>query len=248
MTRLKTQQAASTPEQVSIRDRLHHFLNRLARRPIIQLIGQVPRGVVVGFAGLAALTFALLSVSFAVGNVVAHQGYEKIAFATPAASGRLIRQAEVAQFGSRVSNAFGIRNSVATEFADWILEASERQHIAPELLASLVVTESSFRKTARSNVGAVGPAQVRPDYWGKFCGASDLTDPEQNIYCGAQVLSHLLERCEGDRDCALAAYNVGPYASRVAAAERYVKKVDKYLSTFDNAKFDNATIDAAAAL
>ena len=248
MTQLKTQQAASTPEQVSIRDRLHHFLNRLARRPIIQLIGQVPRGVVVGFAGLAALTFALLSVSFAVGNVVAHQGYEKIAFATPAASGRLIRQAEVAQFGSRVSNAFGIRNSVATEFADWILEASERQHIAPELLASLVVTESSFRKTARSNVGAVGPAQVRPDYWGKFCGASDLTDPEQNIYCGAQVLSHLLERCEGDRDCALAAYNVGPYASRVAAAERYVKKVDKYLSTFDNAKFDNATIDAAAAL
>lgn len=231
------------PEQVSIRDRLHHFLNRLARWPIIQLIGQVPRGVVAGFAGLAALTFALLSVSFAVGNVVAHQGYEKIAFATPAASGRLIRQAEVAQFGSRVSNAFGIRNSVATEFADWILEASERQNIAPELLASLVVTESSFRKTARSNVGAVGPAQVRPDYWGKFCGASDLTDPEQNIYCGAQVLSHLLERCEGDRDCALAAYNVGPYASRVAAAERYVKKVDKYLSTFDN-----ATVDAAAAL
>ena len=231
------------PEQISLRDRSLHFNNRLARWPMIQLIGHVPRRVVAVFAGLAVSAVALLIVSFAVGNVLAHQGYEKIAFATPAAPGRLIRQAEVAQFGTRVSDAFGIRNSVATEFADWILEASERQNIAPELLASLVVTESSFRKTARSNVGAVGPAQVRPDYWGEFCGASDLTDPEQNIYCGAQVLSHLLERCEGDRDCALAAYNVGPYASRVAAAERYVKKVDKYLATFDN-----ATVDAAAAL
>lgn len=243
MTQLMTQQADSTPERISIRDRLHRSLNRLARRPTIQLIGQLPRGLLAGFGTFAALTFVLMSVSFAVGNVVAHQGYEKIAFATPAASGRLIRQAEVAQFGSRVSNAFGIRSSVATEFADWILEASERQNIAPELLASLVITESSFRKTARSNVGAVGPTQVRPDYWGKFCGASDLTDPEQNVYCGAQVLSHLLERCEGDRDCALAAYNVGPYASKMAAAQRYVNKVDKYLSTFDK-----ATGDAAAAL
>ena len=148
MTQLMTQQADSTPERISIRDRLHRSLNRLARRPTIQLIGQLPRGLLAGFGTFAALTFVLMSVSFAVGNVVAHQGYEKIAFATPAASGRLIRQAEVAQFGSRVSNAFGIRSSVATEFADWILEASERQNIAPELLASLVITESSFRKTA----------------------------------------------------------------------------------------------------
>ena len=107
--------------------------------------------------------------------------------------------------------------------------------IAPELLASLVVTESSFRKSVRSNVGAVGPTQVRPDYWGNFCGASDLTDPEQNVYCGAQVLSHLLERCDGDQACALAAYNVGPYAKREAAARRYLNKIDRYLTTLENA-------------
>ena len=68
----------------------------------------------------------------------------------------------------------------------------------------------------------------------QVCGqAEDLHDPEQNVYCGAQVLSHLLERCSGDITCALSAYNVGPYASRAAAANRYIKKIDRYLSSFD---------------
>lgn len=183
-------------------------------------------GVLVGVGVAVSLV-----VSLAVYNVVVHQGYETIAFAKPATVIRTIRQHDVAQFGSRVSNAFGIEGQVANEFADWILEASERQGITPELLASLVVTESSFRKHARSNVGAIGPTQIRPDYWGNFCGTKDLTDPEQNIYCGAQVLSHLLERCEGDQSCALSAYNVGLYAKHGGAAKRYVAKIDRYLST-----------------
>ena len=167
----------------------------------------VPRALWSAVAGFGFLIGSLVVVSLAVANVVAPQGYQTVAFAKPAAMIRTIRQNDVHQFGSKVSSAFGIKNEVATEFADWILEASERQDITPELLASLVITESSFRKHARSNVGAVGPTQVRPDYWGNFCGAKDLTDPEQNIYCGAQVLGYLLERCEGDQDCALAAYN-----------------------------------------
>ncbi len=180
------------------------------------------------------LVGGLMTLSYTISNVVVHQGYETVALATPAADGRLIRQAEVTQFGNRVSSAFGIQNQVATEFADWILEASERQQLSPELLASLVVTESSFRKSARSHVGAIGPAQVRPEYWSDFCGTQDLHDPEQNVYCGAQVLSHLIERCEGDKVCALSAYNIGPYSKRTRAAERYVNKIDRYLSSFED--------------
>ena len=218
--------------QVSIKDRLKDLYLAGCRSPLGRLCGQVPRAVFACTAVFAGLMGVLTLLSFSLANVVAHQGYEKVAFAMPAASARLIRQAEVAHFGSRVSDAFGVKHHVATEFADWIIEASERQQLAPELLASLVVTESSFRKTARSNVGAIGPTQVRPDYWGEFCGQADLHDPEQNIYCGAQVLGHLLERCEGDTACALAAYNVGPYASRAAAASRYLKKIDKYMNRF----------------
>ncbi|NKC01185.1 MAG: transglycosylase SLT domain-containing protein [Pseudomonadales bacterium] len=203
----------------------------------------IPRGVQLAVAGFAGLVMSLVVTSLAVSNVIAHQGFENYALAKPTATQRVIRQTQVDRFGGQVSSAFGIKNSVATEFADWILEAAERQDLAPELLASLVLTESSFRKHARSNVGAVGPAQIRPDYWGSFCGADDLHDPEQNIYCGAQILSHLMERCGGDRACALAAYNVGPYANRASAAARYVTKVDRYQDSLEA-----HSLEAAASL
>ena len=51
------------------------------------------------------------------------------------------------------------------------------------------------------------------------------TDPEQNIYCGAQVLAHLRDVCGGD-SCALAAYNTGINSEREQAGKRYVSKID----------------------
>ena len=182
-----------------------------------------------GFAVLSALVVAL-----GIANVGVHQGYRVVAFAVPAfEETRVPWDLEVAAFGSKVSQAFGVRRSTATEFAGWILEASERQNMDPELIASLVLTESSFRKSVRSHVGAVGPAQVRPDYWSGFCGSSDLSDPAENIYCGAQVLSHLQDRC-GNVSCALEAYNVGIHSTRGKAARRYVAKVDRHLDQLRN--------------
>jgi soluble lytic murein transglycosylase-like protein len=160
-------------------------------------------------------------------NVAAPQGYERVAFAIPAAEHVAQPwQTEVDAFGHKVSQAFGVQRHTANEFASWILEASERQGLEPELLASLVHTESTFRKDARSAVGAVGPAQVRPNFWSAFCGSSNLRDPAENIYCGAQVLSYLKEQC-GDERCALQAYNVGMYSDRYQAARRYVAKIDR---------------------
>jgi hypothetical protein len=178
----------------------------------------------------ALLTSALL-VALAVANVVVHQGYETHAFAKPALPSEHWDN-HVRDFGDKVSRAFGVRVQTANEFADWILEASVRQQLDPDLLASLVLTESSFRKDVRSHVGAIGPAQVRPDYWGRFCGANDLTDPEQNIYCGAQVLAHLKEVCGGD-SCALAAYNTGINSERKQAGRRYVSKIDYHRSKLE---------------
>ena len=126
---------------------------------------------------------------------------------------------------------FGVKLPVALEFSDWILEASARQRMEPELIASLVFAESSFRKYAQSHVGAVGPAQVRPHYWGAFCGHADLNEPEENIYCGTQVLGYLLERCEGDQRCALSAYNIGMNSKRFAAGLRYIDKIDRHMQT-----------------
>ncbi len=185
----------------------------------VRLLAKLQLGLV-GTALMAALLISELGVS---------KGYQTIAFALPATESQSVSwQSEVDAFGHKVSQAFGVRRATATEFAGWILEASERQRLEPELLASLVLTESSFRKDVRSHVGAVGPAQVRPEYWSGFCGSNNLDDPAENIYCGAQVLSHLQERCSDDEICALKAYNVGIYANGHPAGQRYVMKIDRY--------------------
>ena len=159
----------------------------------------------------------------------------------PEAAQRPTWHDERAAFAQRLVSSYGLSEADAQQFAGWILEASVRQELAPELLAGVVMTESSFRMKARSSMGAVGPAQVRADLWADFCGA-DLTDPEQNLYCGAQILAHYLDSCarhdalagqaDALEDCALRSYNVG-YRNRnnvyfQEAGNRYLTKVDRY--------------------
>ena len=143
-------------------------------------------------------------------------------------------------FGARLAEGYALDDARATEFAGWILEAAFRQDLEPELLASLVMTESSFRTDARSSVGAIGPAQVQPLLWNEFCSV-DLTNPEENVYCGALILAYYRERCghvaatpEDAEACALRSYNVG-YRNRnnayfMPAADRYVAKINRHLS------------------
>ena len=151
---------------------------------------------------------------------------------------------ERATFGARLAAGYQLEEHVAVEFAGWILEASTRQSLAPELLASLVMTESSFRKDVRSSVGAIGPTQVQPLLWDEYCSV-DLKNPEENIYCGAQILAYYRERCatalttsEDAQSCALRAYNVG-YRNRnnvyfLPAANRYVAKINRHLAPLTN--------------
>ncbi len=207
-----------------IRARLTELVGRWRRLPVkVRFVLSLHAGTV----GVAALTAALVA------NLGVHQGYQHFAFAVPAAEPQIPWRTEVDAFGHKVARAFGVPSSTAREFSGWILEASQRQQLEPELLASLVLTESSFRKHVRSHVGAVGPAQIRPEYWRGFCGTHDLRDPAENIYCGAQVLSHLADRCGGE-GCALGAYNIGFHSEREQAARRYVSKVDRYRAQLRN--------------
>ena len=144
---------------------------------------------------------------------------------------------QASDFADKLVIGFGLRPEIALEFSDWILEASARQELRPELIASLVFAESSFRKAVRSHVGAIGPTQIRPHYWAEFCGHNDLYDPEQNVYCGTQILGFLLERCKGDQACALSAYNVGMNSNRRAAGLRYVAKIDRHLERLNTVTF-----------
>lgn len=181
---------------------------------------------------LAVLACAFV-VAFMLGALAPAKGSLNSAMALPEWNDRVQpHQVEVEAFAARVVAGFGVRRSVALEFSPWILEAASRQELSPELLAGLVLTESSFRKNVTSPVGAVGPAQIRPDYWSQFCGTTDLRDPEENIYCGAQILAHYVERC-GAEACALSAYNIGPYSVKRQAGQRYVAKVAQWRETLE---------------
>ena len=140
------------------------------------------------------------------------------------------------RFAYKLNRAFGLKLTVASEFSDWIIEASERQKLDPNLIASLVFTESTFRKHVTSVWGAVGPAQIRIDYWQNFCGATDLNDPEENVYCGAQILAHFLDVC-GHQNCALRSYNLG-FRNRnnsyfAGAGDRYLAKIESNKNVLD---------------
>lgn len=87
----------------------------------------------------------------------------------------------------------------------------------PELILSVIMTESSFRKYAYSHKGAIGLMQLLPGT-GQALAARNhiplfentaLYEPHLNIKLGTEYLA-LLHKRFGDLSLALAAYNQGP--------------------------------------
>lgn len=93
-------------------------------------------------------------------------------------------------------------------FGGIIYSEAKKNDLPPELVAAVVHTESKFVPTARSTRGAVGLMQLVPKT-GRWLGASNLSDPAQNIQAGTKYLRYLTDRFGGDQQKAIAAYNAG---------------------------------------
>jgi soluble lytic murein transglycosylase-like protein len=118
-----------------------------------------------------------------------------------------------------VSTSLGTRSTLPAAAQPWlsaIRDAATRHGIDPDLLTSLVWTESSFQPDAVSPVGAIGLGQLMPGT-AKSLGV-DPKDPLQNLEGSARMLSGLITEF-GRVDHALAAYNVGPNGLRRGLAE-----------------------------
>ena len=96
----------------------------------------------------------------------------------------------------------------AGRFADLIAEAATHHDLDPWLLAAVAKVESNFDPYAVSHAGACGILQLMPATAKRF-GVSNVFDAKENVEGGAQYLRWLLDRFEGRRDLALAAYNAG---------------------------------------
>lgn len=124
---------------------------------------------------------------------------------------------------------------VSDSLEDIFTRAAIRYDLDVNFLKSIGKAESNFRTDAVSKSGAQGVMQLMPAT-AKYLGVNDSFDPEENIMGGAKYIKELLDKYNGDKSLALAAYNAG--MNNVAKyggippfneTQNYVKNVFKYM-------------------
>ena len=118
-------------------------------------------------------------------------------------------------------------------YGELIYEKAKKYDVDPALVAAVIEQESRFKPRARSHVGARGLMQLMPRT-GRWMGARDLYNPEQNVDAGVKYIKYLDKRFNGDLKKIIAAYNGGEgnvkrYGGIPPFREtrQYVKKVMK---------------------
>ena len=119
-----------------------------------------------------------------------------------------------------------------------ISEAAKLYELEVSLIKAVMKVESNFNPNAVSMKGAKGLMQIMPQNYDSL-DIRNPFDPRENIMGGVKYLKQLLERYEGRKHLALAAYNCGPdtvdrYRTipPIDETEQYVKKVLEYYKVY----------------
>ncbi|TKB48984.1 lytic murein transglycosylase [Ferrimonas sediminicola] len=118
-------------------------------------------------------------------------------------------------------------------YSDEFNTQGKRWQLDPALLRAIARRESALYPRARSGANAYGLMQLLPAtaketarrIGADYTGRSQLYEPGYNIRLGSAYINQLLERYQGNRILATAAYNAGPH--RVS---RWLKRSDGGLS------------------
>jgi soluble lytic murein transglycosylase-like protein len=110
---------------------------------------------------------------------------------------------EVVQGGSRTSTK--VRG---LDLNSLVRRTASQLDVEPELIYAVIRQESGYDPYAVSHKGAKGLMQLMPATAKRF-GVKDVFDPAENVQGGVKYLRQLLDRYDGDRRLALAAYNAG---------------------------------------
>jgi len=147
---------------------------------------------------------------------------------------RRMKEYSSPESGSKVPSYAWLKDQVKA-LSPTISQVAVRTNVDLDLLHAVILAESAYNPKALSPKGAMGLMQLMPATAKRF-GVEDAWEPEQNIEGGARYLNFLINRFDGDKQLAVAAYNAGEgavdkYGGRIPPykeTQGYVKKVMKF--------------------
>lgn len=131
------------------------------------------------------------------------------------------------------SSATG-QTTTSAAIPEIIERAALTHNVDPSLISAVIKAESGGNTRATSPKGAIGLMQLMPAT-ARDLGVTNPYSPEENVMAGTKYLKMLLNRYDGNRDLALAAYNWGPgnleksHRSMPRETVEYVARIRKYL-------------------
>jgi soluble lytic murein transglycosylase len=172
-----------------------------------------------GFAGEARLDFESLRIGFQDDPLTTYQlavFYRDIGLyrSSILASGRLLDLANTSALGAP---AFIARLRYPRYFSELVNEYASLYQLDPLFVFALIWQESAFEGFAVSSASAQGLMQIWPPTgediaarisWPNYV-VTDLQRPSVSVAFGTWLLNDELQRFDGDRYAALAAYNAG---------------------------------------
>lgn len=170
----------------------------------------------VGIIGLAALAVVLGANLAGVGHQrstrLATEDLEIQRSESHRLAGELALQ-RLTNFRLEAIHDHSTRYRIPAGLAAKIYDVALAEGLEPDLAFRLVEVESSFRRTAVSEAGAVGYTQIKPStaYWlDPTVGRAQLFETETNLRLGFRYLRVMLDEHDQDMRMALLAYNRGP--------------------------------------